>query len=90
MCAVTPATVPGLERRRPPWTSSVNATSAQTLDFMKGNVCGALSHNFDSAFSVKELTATVESLLKPITMQYVQDYSARCRGGRVLVEREIG
>ena len=53
VCAATPATVPGLERKRPPWTSVVYANSAQTLDFMKGNVHGALLDNLDSAIVSK-------------------------------------
>ena len=61
VCAATPATVPGLERKRPPWTSVVYANSAQTLDFMKGNVHGALLDNLDSAIFFKELTSTVKS-----------------------------
>ena len=86
VCAVTPATVPGLERKRPPWTFAVYANSAQTLDFMKGNVHGALLDNLDSANSVEELTPTVESLPKPYAVMCAflvvcpnQDNSSRCR-----------
>ena len=51
-------------RKRPPWTSALHANSAQTLNFMKGNVHGALLDNLDSANGVEELTPTVESLPK--------------------------
>ena len=87
MCAVTPATVPGMERSRSPWTAAVYANSAQNLDFMKGNVHGALLDNLDSANSVEELTPTVESLPKHYAVMCAflvvcptnQDNFSRCR-----------
>ena len=87
VCAATPATAPGLGRKRPPWTSTLATNSAQTLTFMKGNVHGALLDNLDSAI-VSEVDSNHEIIAK------TDHHAVMCKTtllvrGKVFIEREI-
>ena len=60
VCAETPATFPGMCAETPTLDICYERTQRPDLEFMKGNVHGALLNNLDSANSVKELTPTVD------------------------------
>ena len=85
MCAVTPATVPRAGAETPTLDIFNEREQRTDLDFVKGNVHGALLDNLDSANGVSELTPTVKSWPKHYAVMFAflvvcpsQDNSSRC------------